>query len=172
LEPVIDEEGRLLRTPEAGLALDPPGPAGAVVRRLEADYAGVNAVCGAEVCHGDVHLCNALSRRPPPLLSAAVLIDCQPRVQPRACDAAYAQMLNSIDESRVGYRDLVPKTAGIRSAHGLPSLEGRDLQALSAICLGWFAIRLWGLCPDRHPLADYRAETRRYITECAALPRR
>jgi hypothetical protein len=90
---------------EVGIGLDPPGPVDGVLERFEADFAWVAPVCGYEVCHGDVHMCNALSRTPPPLSSAAVLIDCQPIIQLWAFDAAYPQVLNSIDTSRVGYFD-------------------------------------------------------------------
>lgn len=154
---------------EVGIALDPPGPVDGVLERFETDFAWVASVCGYEVCHGDVHMCNALSRTPPPLSSAAVLIDCQPIIQPWVFDAAYPQVLNSIDTSRVGYADLVPKMSRIRARYGMPSVEGCDLERLSVICLGWFAIRMWGLSPDRHSIPDYRAETQRYISESAAL---
>jgi hypothetical protein len=156
---------------EAGITLDPPGPVGEVMEWFEKDFAWVVSVCGLEACHGDVHLCNALTRKPSPLSSAAVLIDCQPVIQPWPFDAAYPQILNSIDRSRVGYRHLVRKMARIRTGYGMPSIKEGDVEALSAICLAWFAIWMWGLSPDRHSIPDYRAETQRYISEGAALRR-
>jgi hypothetical protein len=156
---------------EVGIALDPPGPVDGVLERFEKDFDWVASVCGYEVCHGDLHMCNALVRTPPPQPSAAVLIDCQPIIQPWAFNAAYLQVLNSIDLSRVGYADLVPKMSRIRARYAMPSVEWCDLERLSVICLGWFAIRMWGLSLDRHSIPDYRAQTRRYISESAALPR-
>jgi hypothetical protein len=51
----------------------------------------------------------------------------------------------------------------------MSSSEGSDLERLATITLAWFAIRLWGLCPDRHGIPDYRYETERYITASATL---
>ncbi len=161
----------LRRQLEVGLAANPPGPAEVVMDRLDQDWSWVASVCTFEICHGDVHMCNVVTRTPPPHRSDALLIDCQPIIQPWAFDAAYPQILNSIDRKRVGYRELVPKTARLRSAYGLQSCEGRDLEALARITLAWFAIRLWGLTPDRHAMRDYRDETERYITDSAGLHR-
>ncbi len=155
---------------QVGIAADPPGPVEIIVDKLEQDFAWMTSVCAFQICHGDVHMCNALTRTPPPYTSDAVLIDCQPRRQPWAFDAAYPQILNSIDKGRVGYRDLVPKMARIRSAYGMQTCDERDLERLSRITLAWFAIRLWELCLDRHTIRDYRDETERYITESAELP--
>ena len=110
-------------------------------------------------------MCNALTRTPPPQQSNVLLIDCQPIIQPWAFDAARLQVLNSIDRDRVGYRALVFKMARIRSTYGLPSCGGRDLEKVARLTLAWFAIRLWGLTPNRHAIADYRAETERYIND-------
>jgi hypothetical protein len=152
---------------EVGVTARPPGPVGTLIDRLESDWQWVSAVCELEICHGDVHMCNVLSRIPPPDYSTAVLIDCQPVVQPWAFDAAYPQVLNSTDRGRIGYQDLVPKMARIRTAYGLSSCAGADLERLSRLTLAWFAIRLWGLTPDRHSIPDYRAETERYIRDGA-----
>jgi hypothetical protein len=155
---------------ESGLAAAPPGPGDVMLSRLEQDFAWVASVCTREICHGDVHMCNALTRTPPPAPGSALLIDCQPRRQPWAFDAAYLQVLNSIDRRRTGYTALVHTMAHLRSLRGLPVCTGRDLDVLARITLAWFAIRLWGLCPDRHMIPDYRHETERYIAEGAALP--
>jgi hypothetical protein len=114
-------------------------------------------------------MCNVLTRTPPPDRSDALLIDCQPIMQPWAFDAAYPQILNSIDRNRVGYQGLVPKMAHIRSAYGMSSCEGRDLERVARIALAWFAIRLWGLTPDRHSITDYCMETERYIRDGASI---
>lgn len=154
---------------QVGLSAAPPGPVEIVMERLERDWAWVADTCAFEICHGDVHMCNVLTRTPPPQRSDALLIDAQPIRQPWAFDAAYPQILNSIDRSRVGYRELVPKMARIRAANGMLSCDRHDLAMLSRITLAWFAIRLWGLTPERHSVTDYRDETERYITESAAL---
>ena len=148
---------------QAGVAATPPGPVATVMDRLEADWEWVASTCALEACHADIHMCNALTRTPPPQQSDALLIDCQPVIQPWAFDAARFQVLNSIDRNRAGYRALVFKMARIRSAYRLPSCEGRDLAKVARLTLAWFAIRLWGLTPNRHTIADYRAETERYI---------
>ena len=158
----------LRRELEAGVIAVPPGPVDLVMERLERDWAWVSSVCELEVCHGDVHMTNALTRTQPPQQSDALLIDCQPIVQPWAFDAAYLQVLNSIDRDRVGYRQLVPKMARIRLKTGMSSCEKSDLTKVANLTLAWFAIRFWGLIPNRHTIADYRAETERYIRAGAA----
>lgn len=150
-----------------GVAAAPPGPVVTVMERLEQDWAWLVATCGLDVCHGDVHMCNAVTRTPPPEPTRALLIDCQPIRQPWAFDAAYAQVLNSTDCSRVGYHGLVPKIARLRADRGLPSCTGETLARVERLTLAWFAIRLWGLTPNRHSIADYRRETERYIRDSA-----
>lgn len=147
----------LRRRLQPGVAAAPPGPVATVMDRLEADWEWVASTCALGVCHADIHMCNALTRTPPPQMSDVLLIDCQPIVQPWAFDAARLQVLNSIDRDRVGYRGLVQEMARIRSAYGLPSCEGGDLEKVARLALAWFAIRLWGLTPGRHTIADYRA---------------
>jgi len=148
---------------EAGLRAAPPGPADRMLQHLAPDWAWVSSVCASEICHGDVHMCNALTRTPPPLPGAALLIDCQPTLQPWAFDAAYPQILNSIDKRRVGYTGLVPLMYRLRLEQDMAVCRPDELDALEHIVLAWYAIRMWGLCPDRHAIADYRAETERYI---------
>ena len=155
----------LRRWLDVGVTAHPPGPVAIVLDRLDTDWTWLIATCALEVCHGDVHLCNVLARTPPPNRSDALLIDCQPIMQPWAFDAAYPQILNSIDRRRQGYRDLVPKLACMRAAYGLPSCAAHDVQRVARMALTWFAIRLWGLTPDRHTIADYRTQTERYIHE-------
>lgn len=148
---------------ERGLAANPPGPGRLLLDRLADDWALVAAVCPAEICHGDLHLANALTRTPPPTPSQALLIDPAPAIQPWAFDAAWPQVLNSIDRLRVGYTGLVQRMAARREAHGLATCRGPDLERLATVTLGWFAIRAWGLTPGRHSIPDYVDETRRYV---------
>jgi hypothetical protein len=164
----VVDEAAVRRGLERGLALRPPGPAERLLGRFAADWAWVAAVCPPEVCHGDLHMANALCRTPPPAPGQAVLIDPAPAMQPWAFDAAWPQVLNSIDRARRGYLGLVPRMAALRAAHGLPACEGPALGRLAAMTLGWFALFAWGLSPDRHTIPDYAAETRRYLEEAVA----
>jgi hypothetical protein len=152
---------------DAGIAHMPPGPYEHVIARLPDDWQWVQGVCETEVCHGDVHMCNAVTRDAPPEPGAALLIDCQPSLRPWAFDAAYPQVLNSIDRARPGYRDLVPRMGKLRERQEMSSCA--DLERLERITLAWFAIRMWAYTPERHLIADYVAETARYIAESAAL---
>ena len=147
----------------AGVAAEPPGPVATVLDRLEADWAWLTTVCPPQICHGDAHMTNVVSRTPPPQPSQALLIDCQPISQPWPCEAAYLQVLNSIDRARVGYRGLVAQMAQLRLKYGLPVGQDRDLAKAAQLTLAWYAIRFWGMIPQRHTIADYRAETERYI---------
>ena len=148
-----------------GLAANPPGPAARLLDRLAEDWAWVIAVCPPERSHGDLHMCNVVTRTPPPVPSCALLIDPAPAVQPWAFDAARAQVLNSIDRQRVGYRGLVPRMAALRRAHGLPVPDGSALPRLAALTLGWYAVAFWAATPARQAIPDYAAETQRYIEE-------
>lgn len=155
---------------EQGMARRAPCPVGRVLQRFDTDWAWVVRVCPPEICHGDLHMANALCRTPPPQPGRAVLIDPAPARQPWAFDAAWAQVLNSIDRQRAGYTGLVPCMAALRTAYGLPTCQGPELARLAAVTLGWFAIIAWGLSPDRHTIPDYAAEMRRYIEESTAQP--
>jgi hypothetical protein len=165
---VIDQaevRGRL----ERGLAHAPPGPARQLVDRFYRDWEWVVAVCPPEVCHGDLHLANALARVPPPAVSPAVLIDPAPALQLWAFDAARAQLLNSIDRRRPGYTHLVERMAAPWETYGLPTCRGTDLSRLAAISLGWFAIIVWGRVPQRHSVPEYIFETQRYLEESVSV---
>ena len=112
---------------EEALPLRPPGPAEQVAAQVEADFAWLAATCGVEVCHNDLHLCNFLTRTPPPAPSRAVLIDVGGILQPWPLPVAYLQVLNSTDRARPGAQDLVPKMAGLRRHYGLPVPDDADL---------------------------------------------
>jgi hypothetical protein len=144
---------------EEGLHLDPPGPAEKVAARAEEDLAWVIDVIGRDVCHHDLHLCNVVTRTPPPLRSRGLLLDVAAVIQPWAFDAAYLQVLNSGDSQRPGSKDLVPKMADLRHEHGLRTCAGRELERLSAITLAWFAMRQWSRNPERHTIPDYAEAT-------------
>lgn len=115
-------------------------------------------------------MCNALTRTPPPRPSDALLIDCEPIRQPWAFDAAYPQILNSIDKSRVGYKDLVRTMFRLRHERDMSVCKEQEVDMLASIVGAWLASRMWALCPDRHAIADYRDETERYIQEGAVQP--
>lgn len=154
---------------EEGLRRDAPGPAGVVADRVPQDFQWVASVCELGTCHGDAHLCNGLTRTPPPTPSPVLLIDPQPIRQPWAFDAGYLQVCASVDKERVGYRGLIPMMSRLRAQHGLDTCADRDVPRLSRTVLAWFAIRQWGWNPDRHPIPDYRDETRRYIEGGASV---
>jgi hypothetical protein len=153
---------------ERGIAEGVPGPAAELLARLEADFARVASLCPPEVCHGDLHLCNGLSRLPPPSESPAVLIDCQPVMQPWPLDAAYLEVLAAADASRPGRLGHVALMAAMREEAGLPMPSATELEGVARTALAWMAASLWGSIPERRGLADVQAETRRYVEEGVA----
>lgn len=153
------------------LPLAPPGPALALIDRFASDWDFVCCVCDFEICHGDLHMSNALMRVPPPQPGRALLIDIGAVRMPWAFDAAYPQILNS-EPARDGCRHLVRRMADLRRRRGMPVPSGQDLERLSTITLGWLALRQWwinGPSPDpawRAP-AVWRAENEAYIESSA-----
>lgn len=149
---------------EHGVRRAAPGPAETVLRRLAEDWAWVTQICEAEVCHGDLHMANALCRDDPPG-GAALLIDYHPIRMPWACEPAKPEILNA-DPARAGCRGLVAKQADIRARLGLSAPTGAALARLEAIVLGWWAIQMWayiGSSPD----PGWRAR-HTWHTECSA----
>lgn len=144
----------------------PPGPVRALLEKLEADFEWVAANCETVTSHGDLHMCNAVTRGGPPE-GRALLIDFAVCRQPWAFEAARLQVLNSLDPLRPGFRDLVHKTAGIRERRGMHTCP--DLDRLSAITLGWYAAQLWHLLPGRRALPEYAAMTGAYLRAGAAV---
>ncbi|MCL5999171.1 MAG: aminoglycoside phosphotransferase family protein [Chloroflexi bacterium] len=142
----------------------PPGPAQALVDRLDEHFGWIEANCEFVTCHGDLHMCNAVTRTGPPI-GSVLLIDFAPCRQPWAFDAARLQVLNSTDPARVGFRDLVRKMAAIRHTKGLSICP--DLDRLSRITLAWFAMVMWHHIPDRRSNLAYREILRQYIEEGA-----
>ncbi len=149
-----------------------PGPAASLLESLDDDWRFVSDVCPPEICHGDLHMANVLSRTPSPQLSDAVLIDFEPSLMPWAFEAAYCQVLNS-DPDRVGWRGLVPIMAERRAAIGLPTVSSHtDLKRVEAVTLGWYALRMWSILgpdtdPSWRPPAVWRAATERYVSHAA-----
>ena len=155
---------------ERGVSRAAPGPAEHVLARLAADWTWVNDVCEREVCHGDLHMANALCRDGPPD-GVALLIDHHPTRMPWAWEPAKPEILNA-DSARLGCRNLIARQAEVRARLGLSAPAGPDLARLQAIVLGWWAIQLWGSIgpsPDpqwRSP-AVWRAENEAYIAAAA-----
>jgi hypothetical protein len=156
---------------EQGVRRAAPNPAGRVLRRLAEDWGWVSQCCEVEVCHGDLHMANALCRDDPPI-GAALLIDYHPIRMPWACEPAKPEILNA-EPTRAGCRGLVTKQAAIRARLGLSTPAAADLARLEAIVLGWWAIQMWayiGSSPDpgwraRH---TWHAECSAYIAAAAA----
>lgn len=156
---------------EQGVRRAAPGPARRVLRRVFADWAWVTDVCELEVCHGDLHMANALCRDEPPG-GEALLIDHHPTRMPWACEPAKPEILNA-EPSRSGCRGLVAKQAAIRLRHGLTAPTGEELVRLQAIVLGWWAIQMWGAIgslpdPQWRAAHIWHAENGAYIAAAAA----
>lgn len=156
---------------EQGVRRAAPGPASRVLERVFEDWAWVTSVCESEICHGDLHMANALSREAPPG-GEALLIDYHPTRMPWACEPAKPEILNA-DPNRAGCRKLVTKQAAIRSRLGLSAPAGADLARLQAIVLGWWAIQMWGYIgpspdPNWRDPQIWHAENSAYIAGAAA----
>lgn len=156
---------------EQGINRAAPGPARQVLRRLSADWAWVSDTCETEVCHGDLHMANALCRDTPPH-GRALLIDFHPTRMPWACESAKPEILNA-DLARAGCRGLVVKQAALRVRRGLAVPSSAELERLQAIVLGWWAIQLWAsIGPDPDPTwrapQIWQAENAAYIAAAAA----
>lgn len=136
----------------SAIARRAPGPAASLLEKLDHDWRTVCEVCPPEICHGDLHMANVLSRTPAPQLGDAVLIDFEPSFMPWAFEAAYCQVLNS-DPARTGWRGLVPLMAERRGALGSRTISSEArLKRVEAITLGWYALRMWSILgPDTDP---------------------
>lgn len=160
----------------SAIARDAPGPAASLLEKLDQDWKFVCDACPPEICHGDLHMANVLSRTPAPQLSDALLIDFEPSLMPWAFEAAYCQVLNS-DPALVGWQGLVPLIAERRDALGLPTITSdAELKRVEAITLGWYALRMWSLLgPDTDPSwrrpEVWRAATAGYVTQAVVTQR-
>jgi hypothetical protein len=151
----------------AGAERGAPGPVESVLARLEEDWSFVTQVCPPEVCHGDLHLANALVREPAPALTPAVLVDAEPCRTPWVVESGYAQVLNS-DPTRAGWRNLAAVVASRRTAHGLPVARSEDVDRAASAALAWNAARMWdvlGPVPDPawRPAAVWEQQIRQYL---------
>ncbi len=155
----------LLQHLQHGVSYNPPGPATALLAHFDDDFDWFANNCEWETCHGDLHLCNGLTRNAPPC-GPAVLIDYQPIHQPWAFDAAYLQLLNSIDPNRAGCKELIPRMAAMRKVNGMAT--NGDVEKIARLALGWFAIWRWGCDVDRQEIDGYRLSTQGYIEEALA----
>ena len=156
---------------EQGVRRAAPGPADHLLRRVFEHWAWVNDSCETEVCHGDLHMANALCRDEPPD-GEALLIDHHPTRMPWACEPAKPEILNA-EPTRAGCRTLVAKQAAIRSRLGLSAPTGADLERLQAIVLGWWAIQMWAdigssPAPNWRARRVWHAENGAYIAAAAA----
>jgi hypothetical protein len=156
---------------EQGVRRAAPGPADRVLQRVFEHWAWVNDICETEVCHGDLHMANALCRDDPPD-GEALLIDHHPTRMPWACEPAKPEILNA-EPTRTGCRTLVARQATIRSRLGLSAPTGAELERLQAIVLGWWAIQMWayiGPSPDPNWRARrvWHAENGAYVSAAAA----
>jgi len=137
----------------------PPLPIPELRRNLPADWLWLHEHVPASVCHGDLHLANALARAAPPA-GPAVLIDVQPIRQPWILEAAYLQIFQT-DPVRPGSHDLIPAMAAARARRGLS--VGDDLRQASTISLAWMAMRAWsGPGSDRGD-GHWRASLARHL---------
>lgn len=150
------------------LQRDCPGPVGQLYKRVDRHWSLVLEKCGLEIAFDDFHLCNGMSRSPPPNGGPALLIDIHPNRQPWVLDPAYLQVLNSGDRCRPGYHNLIGRMAAKRREAGLNSLEGTELVTVGKVALGWMAARLWRLdfAEEQH---GYREVYRQYIVEAAEI---
>ena len=156
-----------LRMLERGVADQVPGPANDVIDDFSDRWDWLASVCPLEVCHGDLHLCNGLTRVKPPQ-GPVVLIDFSPIWQPWCFDAAYLQALTFGDRLRRGHRRIVQRMAEERAAVGLPVQSQAILENMAKLTVGWFAIAQWQ--PERQEyLPDYESVTQQCVAECAEV---
>ena len=144
----------------------PPGPSNVLLDRLEDHFAWVDTHCETVTCHGDLHMCNGVTRTGPPD-GSVLLIDFAPCRQPWALEAARLQVLNSTDPARVGFQKLVHKMAVIRQSYGLSG--SANLDRLECITLAWYAVQMWHLIPERRSIPAYRDLLGHYIRAGASI---
>jgi len=157
------------RRPAEGCSKNPPGDWRGVFDHVEEDYAWLQRSCPFEVCHGDLHVGNALSRTPPPD-GTALLIDLNPILQPWVFDAAWVEVCAWSDHRRRGTGYTIRQLAARRSSLGLPALPPDVQEKAGRIALGWLAIRLWD--PDHLEfMPGFKEATEAHINSGATVPR-
>lgn len=152
-----------------GGSKNPPGDWRGVRDHAGEDYAWLQRSCPFEVCHGDLHVGNALSRTPPPD-GIALLIDLNPILQPWVFDAAWVEVCAWSDHRRRGTGYTIRRLAERRSRLGLPALPADVQEKAGRIALGWLAICLWD--PDHLEfMPGHKEATEAHIDSGATVPR-
>lgn len=147
----------------------PPGDWRSVRDHAEEDYAWLLRNCPFEVCHGDLHVGNALSRTPPPD-GTVLLIDLNPILQPWVFDAAWVEVCAWSDHRRRGTGYTIRQLADRRSSQGLPALPADVQEKAGCIALAWLAMRLWD--PDHLEfMPGFKEATEAHINSCATVQR-
>jgi hypothetical protein len=150
-----------------------PGPAETVLARMERDWEWVLAVCRVELCHGDLHPGNAVSRAAPPDPEArALLIDHAPQPMPWVYDPAYCEVVYWRTPTPHGEPTLVHAMAAVRARHGLEVPPAAELDRLATLFLAWNALRLWSHEAHRRHHPDYADAARGYVEAAARLDNR
>ncbi len=145
-------------------ALDADGPKELLdlTTRAEVDWAYVAKVCPPQICFGDLHFGNALSRTPPPGPGKVVLVDPIPRVQPWIFDAVYCQTRYTDRDVR-----LANHLADAREQFGMASAKGQEFERATKIMSGWAAAQWWGKGVWRRESSFWVAQTQSYIQAAA-----
>ena len=147
----------------------PPGDWRAVFDHVKEDYAWLLHSCSFEVCHGDLHVGNALSRTPPPD-GTALLIDLNPVLQPWVFDAAWVEVCAWSDYRRRSTGYTIRQLAERRSSLGLTTLPADVQEKAGRIALAWLAIRLWD--PDHLEfMPGFKEATEAHINSGATVLR-
>ncbi len=152
-----------------GSKRNPPGDWHTVVAHAQEDYAWLSQAWPLEVCHGDLHLSNGLSRSPAPK-GPAVLIDLEPVLGFWVLDAAYLEVLTCGDQQRPGIGNIIPRLASFRRSLGLFVPPAEVQERAACIALSWFAVKQWN--PDWTSfMPDLESSIGAYINSGAALRR-
>ncbi len=125
-----------------GRSKNPPGDWGSVLAHADEDYVWLSQACPFEVCHGDLHVGNALSRTPPPD-GAALLIDLNPVLQPWVFDAAWVEVCAWEDQPQRGAGYATRQLADCRRVLGLDVASADVREKAGRVALAWLAIRIW-----------------------------
>lgn len=157
------------RWPTEGDSKNPPGDWRGVLAHAGEDYAWLQQACSFEVCHGDLHVGNALSRTPPPD-GIALLIDLNPILQPWVFDAAWVEVCGWGEYARRGMGHTIRGLADRRNGLGLDVLSADVQEKAGRIALGWLAIRIWD--PDHLEfMPGFKEAIEAYINSAATVHR-
>ena len=150
----------------------PPGPAAELVARMPDDWSWVLRTCQVELCHGDLHAGNAVSRAAPPDPEArALLIDHAPLALPWASEPARCEIIYWPTQTPHGEPSLVHAMAAVRARHGLEVPRPADLDRLARLFLAWHALRLWPHARHRDfpGRPGYRDAVRQYVEAASRI---